>query len=280
VLLRILRSFFSGAGASASARPAPRVELPHEALVRIGQMHARAPMDRHLEIALGGMRIGEHDLRALSDRCLAESEASAPPLKALRRPLAAYFLARYFLYAMDLGGAYAECGVFRGTTALFLCRAAQTRRPDFAGENLHLIDSFEGLSRPSEEDYIDDHAADGTTVRSAVPQGSLSASAGFARNALRDYPAAAIHQGWIPSVFERLPETRWAFLHVDVDLHDPTLGCLEYFYPRLVPGGVILCDDYGSQLFPGARRAWDAFCEENDAPFVVLDTGQSVILKL
>ena len=57
-------------------------------------------------------------------------------------------------------------------------------------------------------------------------------------------------------------------------------ACLDYFYPRLSAGGVILCDDYGAPLFPGAARAWDAFCEENDVPFVVLDTGQSVILKV
>src|SRR6188472_3847564 len=164
VLLRVLKAIFGGAGAAAGASAPPRRELPHEMLARIGSMHAAAPMGRHLEIALGELRVGEHDLRALSDRCLAESEAAAPPLKALRRPLASYFLARYFLHAMDLGGAYAECGVFRGTTALFLCRAARTRRPGYAGEGLHLVDSFAGLSRPGDEDVLDDRAEDGSAV--------------------------------------------------------------------------------------------------------------------
>ena len=45
-------------------------------------------------------------------------------------------------------------------------------------------------------------------------------------------------------------------------------------------GGVIVCDDYGALLFPGARRAWDQYCEQNGLHFVVLDTGQSVILKV
>jgi hypothetical protein len=97
---------------------------------------------------------------------------------------------------------------------------------------------------------------------------------------LRDFPAAAIHQGWIPAVFGQLPETRWAFVHIDVDLHEPTRDCLEYFYPRLCDGGVIVCDDYVTPLFPGAQRAWDAFCEARDLPFLVLDTGQSAILKI
>ncbi len=45
-------------------------------------------------------------------------------------------------------------------------------------------------------------------------------------------------------------------------------------------GGVIVCDDYGALLFPGARRAWYQYCEQNGLHFVVLDTGQSVILKV
>jgi hypothetical protein len=68
-------------------------------------------------------------------------------------------------------------------------------------------------------------------------------------------------------------------VHLDVDLYEPTLACLEYFYSRLAAGGVIICDDYGAPLFPGARRAWDEFCARHDVPFIVLDTGQSVILK-
>jgi hypothetical protein len=277
VLLRLLRSIFSGAGAG--ARPASKRELPHEAAARIGEAHARAPMDRHLAITLGDLRIGDLDVLALSERCLTDSGAAAPPLKALRRPLASYFLARYFLHAMELGGACAECGVFRGTTALFMCRAAQTRNPGYAGEGLHLIDSFEGLSRPTQDDLVDERAEDGTLVRAAVAEGSLAAPVEAARQTMRDFPAATLHKGWIPAVFERLPETRWAFLHIDVDLYEPTRDCLEYFYPRLVAGGVIICDDYGSPLFPGARRAWDEFCEEHEIAFVVLDTGQSVILK-
>jgi hypothetical protein len=42
---------------------------------------------------------------------------------------------------------------------------------------------------------------------------------------------------------------------------------------------VIVCDDYGAPFFPGASRAWDRYCGEHDVPFVVLPTGQSVILK-
>ena len=47
----------------------------------------------------------------------------------------------------------------------------------------------------------------------------------------------------------------------------------------LVSGGVIMCDDYGAPLFPGAYRAWNRYCDEAGIPLVVLDTGQAVLLK-
>jgi hypothetical protein len=42
---------------------------------------------------------------------------------------------------------------------------------------------------------------------------------------------------------------------------------------------VIVCDDYGAPRFPGATRAWDEYCERQQIPYVVLDTGQSIILR-
>lgn len=101
----------------------------------------------------------------------------------------------------------------------------------------------------------------------------------IARQTLSDFPRLAFHQGWIPAVFNDLPEGRWSFVHLDLDLFEPTYASLDYFYPRLAPGGAIICDDYGAPLFPGAHRAWDRYCDEHDVPYVVLDTGQSVILK-
>jgi len=97
--------------------------------------------------------------------------------------------------------------------------------------------------------------------------------------AFADFPGVVFHKGWIPDVLATLPEARWSFVHVDVDLYEPTRACLEFFLPRLVPGGVLVCDDYGAPTFPGAARAWDEVCEGEGIPFVELPTGQAVILK-
>ncbi|MCH8809351.1 MAG: hypothetical protein IH993_05895, partial [Proteobacteria bacterium] len=99
------------------------------------------------------------------------------------------------------------------------------------------------------------------------------------RQTMNEFPDVAIHEGWVPQVFSGLPETAWSFVHLDLDMYQPTLDGLRYFYPRLNKGGVIINDDYLAPLFPGAARAWDEFCEQLDLPFIILDHGQSIIIK-
>ena len=249
-------------------------EYPVARQQRMKRAHLHAPVGAHAEILYGDMRVGEWRLPELVARCIADSQVTVPPLKGLHRPLASYMLARYYLHAMKLEGERAECGVFQGTSALLLCRAAQTLDPAHDGAGLHLIDSFDGLSPPGDEDAF------------SVPEGRMTMSQGMfaaiydrAMAALAPFPGVKFHRGWIPEAFAGLPESRWSFLHIDVDLYEPTYASLEYFYPRLVAGGVIVCDDYSAPLFPGAYRAWNRFCDEAGASFVVLDTGQSVLIK-
>ena len=99
------------------------------------------------------------------------------------------------------------------------------------------------------------------------------------RSVMSDFPGVTIHKGWIPDVLSELPETAWSFVHIDVDLFEPTKACLEYFLPRLAPGGVIVNDDFGSPLFPGGQRSWHEVMESHGLSYAVLDTGQAVYLN-
>jgi len=271
VLLRLLKSLGGERSArNAAASPLATFEKLHAA-------HSGAPRELHLQILFGDLRIGDTALVDLVERCMRESFCNTPVLKWFHRPLASYFLARYFLHAMPIDGERAECGVFQGTSALILCRTARTREPAYAGERLHLFDSFAGLSAPGANDVLHEPGSD--TGPPPVPAGTFAASIELVRESLREFPRTELHQGWVPEVFAGMPERRWSFVHLDLDLYAPTYGSLEYFYPRLAPGGVLICDDYGAPMFPGAHRAWDRYCEENGIPYIALDTGQSVIVK-
>jgi len=56
-------------------------------------------------------------------------------------------------------------------------------------------------------------------------------------------------------------------VHIDVDLYKPTLSSLEFFFPKIVKGGALICDDYNASAFPGAKGAWDKYFTDKDYQF-------------
>lgn len=168
-------------------------------------------------------------------------------------------------------GATAEAGVFRGLGSYLMCRVRREETPTFDGSGHFMIDSFEGLP-PGRDD-------DGPT---AIVGRFNDTSVEHVRGALSEFPGATIVKGWIPGAFAELPEQTYRFVHVDVDLHDSTLDSLEYFYPRMSPGGIIVIDDYGpwpTGVWPGCAKAVRTFCDRTGVPHTALDTGNAVIVK-
>lgn len=163
----------------------------------------------------------------------------------------------------DVEGDTAECGVFEGASSWLICAASQ------GGDRVHhLFDSFEGLSEPG--------ASDG----SYWTRGNLAASEDLVRRNLEPFAEQLeFHKGWIPDRFPDVSDTTFAFVHVDVDLRNPTLDSLEFFYPRLAPGGVLLCDDYGFGTCRGATAAIDDFLRDKPEKMLALDGGGGFFIK-
>ena len=73
---------------------------------------------------------------------------------------------------------------------------------------------------------------------------------------------------------------KFQFVHIDVDVFEPTLESLEFFYPRLIKGGIIVCDDYNGAQFPGATKAWDEYFKNKNVFFnYSVPLGASFIIK-
>ena len=100
------------------------------------------------------------------------------------------------------------------------------------------------------------------------------------RESLTDFRSHIdIRPGWIPDTFQGLEQNRYAFAHVDVDIYQSTLDCCEYFYPRLVPGGVLLFDEYTFAAARGEKDAVDEFFADKPESPITLPTGQALILS-
>lgn len=209
-------------------------------------------------------------------------QLSGTPDSGSKRRERFYNLVQLLTQVLDLNGNIVECGCWKGLSSYLLNHWLREHNASYDGKGYHIFDSFEGLSEPTAEDVIVMDLVQSGKARAGKPfkpKGGYAAGMEQVRQVLYEFPAIVWHPGWLPQSLEGLPENSYRFVHVDVDLHEPTLGAIEYFYPRLVPGGLIVCDDYGSLFWPGAQKAVDDFCERNRLRPMALSTGQAVIWK-
>ena len=193
---------------------------------------------------------------------------------ALRR--ARFFhLTQLLQLTRGIPGYTAEAGVFRGLSSYLICQYLRREISSYNGETHHMIDSFEGLSKPVEED--------GEFPMKRHVEGAFThTSLEVARETLQDFKGVNIHQGWIPRVFENLPEQKYRFVHIDLDVYEPTLASFRYFYPRMSPGGIMLCDDFGpwaNHNWPGCIRAVNEFANESGQVYALLNSGNVFFIK-
>ncbi len=175
-----------------------------------------------------------------------------------------------------LDGDIVECGCYRGLSSWMICATLNEENGGFDGTGYHIFDSFAGLSEPAVEDTITTETTDGVRLSQMMRKGIFAYPEEKVRRNLAAFPGIAYHAGWLPQSLTGIPERRYRFVHLDVDLFDPTLGALEYFYPRLVPGGLIVSDDY---RWPGARKAFDLFRDKHAATLEILPGAQALLRK-
>jgi O-methyltransferase len=179
-----------------------------------------------------------------------------------------FFLQSCLRSIANVAGDVAECGVREGKSALFMLEALNAPRDFF------LFDSFEGLSDP---------VAGKDTLQSAIDAASgkriFAGDIDKVRQTFAVRPNVHVMAGWIPERFAEVAERQFALVHIDVDLYEPTLASISFFYPRLERHGILICDDYGSGAYPGARRAMDEFFAEKTEKPIELPQGQAFVIK-
>ena len=154
------------------------------------------------------------------------------------------------------------CGAYEGCSSYFICQKIQG-----TGRQHYIFDSWEGLSQPGKMDG--EH----------WEFGSLTTSEEITKKALQEFNFVHFYKGWIPDRFKKVDDRKFSFVHIDVDLYEPTKLSLEFFYPKVQTGGIILCDDYGSTLCPGANQAFNEFFMDKSEKVIHAPTSQGFIIK-
>lgn len=198
-----------------------------------------------------GKRVPEDWVDRRRERNLRHLEHPLPIVlpHSLVDPLNLLFLKRIGerLNVTGVRGDFVETGVFKGGTAGVL--ADQVMRS--ADRRLWLFDAFAGMPAASEKDDDRSHAIEGQYVGSERQTRRILGKVGIPESRVE------LRVGWFDDTFPDADVGDIALLHVDCDFYDPVKLTLETFYPRVVPGGYVIINDYGS--YEGARIAVDEF---------------------
>ena len=168
------------------------------------------------------------------------------------------------------GGAIIEVGVWRGGTGALIARKAQLCG---IGDPLYLCDTFRGVVKAGP---LDPHYRGGEHADTSVGQvETLLQDVGANLNAVR------IMQGVFPEeVADRITDLRFRLCHVDVDVYRSAKDIMNWLWERVVPGGIVVFDDYGCQNCGGVSQFIDReqrFLQ--DRLFIFNTNGHGLVLK-
>jgi hypothetical protein len=158
----------------------------------------------------------------------------------------------------NVPGDFLEAGVWRGGACIFLRSILHIHQ--IKNRIVWAADSFQGLPPPSPELYPHDA---GMTLHN-FPQLAVSLDQvkhSFARYGLLDQQVKFI-QGWFHDTLPSAPVDQLALLRVDGDLYESTMDVLKHLYPKVMPGGFVIIDDY--QDIAACRHAVDDYRDKND----------------
>lgn len=168
-------------------------------------------------------------------------------------------LAQYELYKsiVNLPGHVFELGVYKGASLIRLATFRSTMENDFSRKIVG-FDAFgrfptESLSSDQDLKFIEQFAEAGGDGLQASELASLLHHKRFSNIEL--VPGNVLDS--IPAYLDAHPETRLSFLHLDMDVKEPTQFALKLLYDRVVPQGLIVFDDYNAVA--GETDAVDEF---------------------
>lgn len=173
----------------------------------------------------------------------------------------------------DIPGDMVEVGVYAGGSASVICEVMNPNK------HLYLFDSFD-TEFPGAGEY-DPHF-----IREAG-NNNMSNTAVISYEPVKEYfkdkPNVIVTKGSFPqSENGLLKDKKFSFVHLDTDIYVPTKESLEFFYPRMSVGGIIITHDYFHPNIQGVKKAMDDFFADksekvvsNPSPFM----SQGYIIK-
>ena len=197
-----------------------------------------------------------------------------------------------FIEQSNRKGCIVECGVWKGGVASLL--AGTNLQYSREMRTIHLFDAFDDICAPSKIDgeranqeadkflpykseghkivplkgFYDEHGGHGT-IEECMDLMIKDLKYG------KDF--IQFHKGWfqdtIPHLCDKIQDI--VLLHIDADWYESTKICLEYLYPKVIKGGFIIIDDYGT--YDGCKNAVDEFIQKLEKPIFLNEVDESIV---
>ena len=163
---------------------------------------------------------------------------------------------------LRLEGDYVECGCYKGTSVKIICEYLDFQK--FPERTYYLYDLFVHEVDMKHHD-MPEHGEE---------------LYGKVQERFQQYSNIKIIKGEIPYSFEQGLPKKIAFMHIDMNSADAELAALEVLWERMVPGAILILDDYGwVGYYAQQKLREDIFFEERGYQVVELPTGQGMVIK-
>lgn len=177
--------------------------------------------------------------------------------------------------ASRLDGDFVECGVSRGFISSAIMEFLDW---DSLGKTFYLLDTFSGLdSRFVTEAERRNGALDRNEEK--IKSGHYCVDFEQVKANFAEWKNVRIVRGAIPETLDRIDSSKISYLHIDMNCSQPEVDAANYLWERLVPGAIILLDDYAHHGYRSQKLAMDEFARSKGNEVLSLPTGQGLIIR-
>lgn len=172
-------------------------------------------------------------------------------------------------HAKHLEGDFVDCGVNTGVFSRAIINYIDFNK---TGKKYYLLDTFEGLDKQfSSVDELKRNSLMGYKHEGSVYE--------QVKATFKDFNVEII-KGAVPATLPLVKSDKICFLSIDMNCVKPEVDALEFFWDKMVSGGVILLDDYGyANSTNDQKMAHDAFAERKGVKILTMPTCQGLLIK-
>lgn len=172
-------------------------------------------------------------------------------------------------HASHLEGDFVDCGVHTGVFARSVISYIDFNKTN---KKYFLLDTFEGLEpKYSSQEEIERNEKMGYKYEKNIYE--------RVKETFKDFNVKII-KGAVPETLKFVDAQKVAYLSVDMNCVQPEIDALEFFWDKMVSGGVIILDDYGyANSTNDQKKAHDEFAKSKGVQILTLPTCQGLILK-